>query len=380
MKIIIIGPAFPLRGGIADFNEALCRSFRAQGHDASIISFTLQYPGFLFPGTTQQHEAGTSAPDIPITAMINSVNPLTWYATARHIAAQKPDLVIIRYWLPFMAPALGTIARGVRRRSKARVVAICDNVVPHESRPGDKALTKYFVNSCQGFVVMAEAVARDLNIFDTNKPRIVSPHPLYDIFGAHESREEALRALSLDPTVRYLLFFGFIRKYKGLDLLLQALADPRLQEHNYKLIVAGEFYDEPESYHTLIKELGIADRVLLHTQFISRDNVRHYFCAADLVVQPYRSATQSGVTQIAYNFDIPMLVTNVGGLADMVPHNLAGYVTQPEPTAIADALEDFMLHHRLDDMKEAVAKEKHRFSWERMTANLIDLGEVISKN
>jgi len=254
-KNIIIGPAYPYRGGIANFNDALCKAFNDEGIESSIISFTLQYPGFLFPGKTQYEENGDS-PAIKIETLINSINPVTWFRVAKKIKKEKPDYIIIRYWLPFMAPCLGTIARSVKKNSNIKVIAIIDNIIPHEKRIGDKVLSKYFVKSCDTFVAMSRSVMDDLKLF-TDKKIIFSPHPIYNIFGEKISKEQALKKLGLNENDKHILFFGFIRKYKGLDLLLEAMANEKVKSLNVKLVVAGEFYDDSQYYHDLIKKYQI---------------------------------------------------------------------------------------------------------------------------
>ena len=375
MKVVIIGPAWPLRGGIANFNEALCRAFVKEGDEAEVVSFTLQYPKFLFPGKTQFDE-GEGPSDLKIKPMINSVNPLNWGKVGRYVRQQKPDLVIIRFWLPFMGPALGTIARKIRKDKKIKLIAITDNVIPHESRAGDRAFTKYFVKPVQGFVAMSASVLDDLRTFrDTPYTRML-PHPVYDIFGDKLGKEAARKHLKLEADTPYVLFFGLVRKYKGLDILLEALADPRLAAMNVKLLVAGEFYDDPAEYEDSLNALG--DRVLLRNEYIPNEDVKHYFCAADLVAQTYRTATQSGVTQIAYHFERPMLVTDVGGLAEIVPDGQVGYVTPVDAQKVADALVDFYEHKREVAFTEATAKEKERFGWPAFIKGVKGLASEIS--
>jgi glycosyltransferase involved in cell wall biosynthesis len=371
LKIIIIGPAFPLRGGIAHLNESLCRAFIKEGDTAEIVSFSLQYPSFLFPGKTQKEE-GNPPTDITIHTKINSVNPLNWFSVASFIKKQKPDLVIIRYWLPFMASCLGTIARLIKLPN-TKIVAICDNIIPHEKRPGDKQLTQYFVNSCDAFVVMSKSVEDDLRKFDTVKPSTFIPHPVYDIFGKAVNKEVAQKKLNLNPADKHILFFGFIRKYKGLDLLIKALGIIKHQTSNIKLIVAGEFYDNKDEYLQLIKENGLENNVILHSDFIPSEEVKYYFCAADIIVQPYHTATQSGVTQIAYHFARPMLVTNVGGLAEIVTHNRVGYVTETNAESIAAALTDFYQNNREKEFSENAAIDSNKFSWENMVKGIKEL-------
>nr|WP_262905285.1 glycosyltransferase [Hymenobacter nitidus] len=354
---------------MATYNERLARAFREAGDEVRIVTFSLQYPNFLFPGQTQfSTEPGPA--DLPIEVSINSVNPLSWWTVGEKLRREKPDLVIFRFWLPFMGPALGTIARLVRRNRHTRVVAITDNVIPHEKRPGDRPLTRYFLSACHGFVTMSRSVLADLRRLHFRQPAQYQPHPLYDNFGALKAKPAALHALQLDPQYGYLLFFGFIRAYKGLDILLEAFADERLKSLPVKLIIAGEYYEDAAPYEALIARHGLESRLVRATDFIPNEKVADYFCAADMVVQPYKNATQSGVSQIAYHFERPMLVTDVGGLAELIPDGEVGYVVKPTPRAIADALVDFYEHQREAELAAGVWAKKKEFSWSEMVAAL----------
>lgn len=369
MKIVILGTAWPYRGGLAIYNERLAREFSAENDNVTIHTFSLQYPSFLFPGKTQ-YSSEPEPTDLNIIRSLNSVNPFNWIKTGRTIREMKPDILIIKFWLPFMAPALGKVARMVRRNGKTRVVSILDNIIPHERRPGDRLLSRYFTRSVDGFVAMSESVLEDLGQFDTAKPRVFCPHPLYDNFGPKATREESLSFLGLDPSKRYMLFFGLIRDYKGLDLILRAYADSRFQKMDVRLIVAGEFYSGSEKYFELEKELGLEGLVVWKSDFVPDSEVKYCFGAADIIVQPYKSATQSGVTQIAYHFEKPMLVTDVGGLAEIVPHGSVGYVVKPDVDEIADALTDFFKNNRQEEFTEGILKEKKKYSWSNMTRSV----------
>jgi glycosyltransferase involved in cell wall biosynthesis len=364
-KVVLIGPAHPLRGGLATYNERLIREYRSTGADASIYTFSLQYPSVLFPGKTQYSSEPPPA-GIPIHIRVNSVNPLNWLKVGYEIRRMRPDLVIVKFWIPFMAPCLGTICRIIRKNRHTRVVSIIDNIIPHEKRPGDRALAAYWTNSVDGFVAMSRSVLEDLKTFDTQKPKVFCPHPLYDNFGEPVPKSEAQHRLGLDDSYRYLLFFGFIRDYKGLDLLIDAFADERLRKTPLKLIVAGEFYCDPKPYLERIERYGIGEHVIMSNDFIPDSQVVNYFCASDLVVQPYKSATQSGVTQIAYHFNKPMLITNVGGLAEIVPDGKVGYVVPPDPRAIADAIVDFYEERREQEFSANAAIEKQKYTWSKM--------------
>ena len=377
MKIVILGSAHPLRGGLAAYNERLAREFIRQGHSVQVYTFSLQYPKFLFPGTSQYSDQ-PAPDDLYIHVKINSINPLNWLKVGKEIAALNADLMIVKFWIPFMAPCLGTISRIVRKNKKTKVISIIDNIIPHEKRAGDFQLAKYFVNSVDGFITMSGSVLDDLDKFDKGKPKVFSPHPLYDNFGEAITKPAAYEKLGLEINTEYLLFFGFIRDYKGLDLILQAMADDRVRQLNVKLIVAGEFYTNAKPYLDLITQLNIADKLILKTDFIPDDEVRNYFCAADMVVQPYKHATQSGVTQICYHFDRPMLVTNVGGLPENVPNGKVGYVVEPQPTAIADAIVDFYGNHREFVMRDNIKIEKKKYAWSEMTKKIFEVAQMVS--
>ena len=369
MKIAILGTAWPYRGGLAVYNERLAREFAAQGDEVTIYTFTLQYPSFLFPGKTQ-YSTEPAPKDLKIIRCLNSINPLNWLKTGRAIRKYSPDILVIKFWLPFMAPCLGKVARIARRNGKTKVVSILDNLIPHEHRPGDRIFGRYFTRSVDGFVAMSDSVLEDLNQFDIYKPRVFCRHPLYDNFGPKASRDEALKFLGLEPEKRYMLFFGLIRDYKGLDLLLKAYADSRFRKMNVRLIVAGEFYSGSEKYYEMEKELGLEGLVVWKSDFVPDSEVRYCFGAADIIVQPYKSATQSGVTQIAYHFEKPMLVTNVGGLAEIVPDGKVGYVVEPDSAQIADALVDFFDNNRQEQFTEGILSEKKQYAWSNMTRSV----------
>ena len=373
MKVIILGPAWPYRGGIAAFNERLARQYQAEGHEVEVVTFTLQYPSFLFPGTTQ-YSTDLAPEGLKITRKLNSINPFSWLSTGRYIRRQRPDLVLSAFWLPFMAPAMGTALRRAKRKGMRRV-SILHNLIPHEHRPGDKLFSRYFVGSNDAFITLSRSVLEDLNVFDPKglKPRTFSPHPLYDHYGATLGRKEALDLIGLRENQRYVLFFGFIREYKGLDLLLDAMADERMEKLGVKLIVAGEFYGDPKPYQEQISRHDIGDRVVLHTEFIPDHEVNRYFCAADLVVQPYKNATQSGVSQIAYHFEKPMVVTNVGGLPEIVPDGKAGFVVKPDSQEIADAIVRYFEEDWQQRLTEGVREEKKKYAWDKMTAAIASL-------
>ncbi len=334
-----------------------------------IFTFTLQYPSFLFPGKTQ-YSSEKKPGDLDIVRTISSVNPFSWLKTARLIAKESPDAVVLRFWMPYFGPSLGTVGRYLRKRG-IKVVSLVDNIIPHDKRPGDKLFAKYFAKSVDGFMAMSHSVLDELKAFDQSKPAVFSPHPLYDQYCVSSTKEESCAALGLDPAKDYYLFFGLIRDYKGLDLLLEAMSCDPLKENKAELIVAGEFYSNEERYRQLSHYLALEGRIHWFPEFIPDNQVHHFFTVSDLIVQPYKTATQSGITQIAYSFDKPMVVTRVGGLAEIVPDGKCGYVVDPKPVAIAEAIADF--YDRRPDFSAGIALQKKEFSWERMTENLLKL-------
>jgi glycosyltransferase involved in cell wall biosynthesis len=373
-NIIIIGPAHPLRGGLASFNQRLAKEFVRTGHHCSIYSFSLQYPSFLFPGKTQYSD--DPAPEgIKIFPAINSINPFNWIKIGNRIKKQKPDIVVVRFWLPFMGPALGTILRRIRKNRQTKIICIADNVIPHEKRFGDRKFTRYFLKSCDAFITMSEKVMSDLRLFEKTRPAILVQHPLYDNFGEIISKSEARKHLGLPENEKIVLFFGFIRKYKGLDILLDAIAELRNlkpQPSNIRLLVAGEFYEDDKPYKEQIAKLEISNQLILRTAFIPDSEVKYYLCASDVVIQPYRNATQSGVTPLAYHFEKPMIVTNVGGLPAIVPHEKAGLVVEPTASAIAEGIlkfyqlgENYFIPH--------LRNEKVKYNWSSLAEAIMKL-------
>jgi len=374
MHIIILGTAWPYRGGLAAFNERLARQFKSEGHKVDIITFTMQYPDFLFPGKSQYSDDPRPS-DLQIERGMNSISPLSWIKVGRKIRKMHADVLVIKFWIPLMAPCLGSIAR-IAKRKGMKVVSILDNVIPHEPKPWDKIFIRYFVRSVDKFIAMSESVLHDCEQFDKKKPKVLSPHPLYDNFGQAVEQKEAQKKLELAPSYTYLLFFGFIRDYKGLDLLMRAyhILKQKGKAKDVKLLVAGEFYNNAQQYYDLEKELGLEGDIIWRTNFIPDDIVRYYFCAADMIVQPYKSATQSGVTQIAYHFEKPMLVTDVGGLAEIVPNGKVGYVCDVAAESVANALEEFVSMNGAEREKAFTANlqaEKAKYAWSGMTEAIL---------
>jgi glycosyltransferase involved in cell wall biosynthesis len=373
MKITIIGTAFPLRGGIAHFN-ALLASHLGKRHSIQTITFSRQYPAFLFPGKSQE-ESGSASESMmvpPAPQRIDSINPFSWIRVGRELRRSAPDLIIMKYWLPFFGPCFGTIARIAKRNRKTRVLYICDNVIPHERRPGDIAFTRYAFRYADGFIVQSDAVEQDLlKLLPEAKYRKV-PHPVYEIFGPSIGKEAARKKLGLTAS-NVILFFGYVRAYKGLMTLIDAMA--RLP--GVLLLVVGEFYDSEEKYRRHVADTGVDSRVRFYSEYIPNDQVVDYFCASDVVVLPYLSATQSGITQIAYNFDKPVIATDVGGLAEVVIHEKTGLVVEPgNPASLADAIRRFYADNLESAFSANVREEKKKYSWDNLVANIEELGSA----
>lgn len=371
--VFIIGPAHPLRGGgIVSFNERLARAFQENGHPCEIWSFSLQYPSFLFPGKSQ-FTTSPAPKNLTIHSVINSINPINWIKIGLRIRQKRPSLVVVRFWIPFMGPCLGTLLRIIKRK-ETKIICIADNAIPHEKRPGDRLFSTYFFKSCDAFIVMSQKVEEDLKKLIPQKPIQLTVHPLYDHFGNSIPKSVAREKLNIPLQEKVILFFGFIRKYKGLDLLLEAMCDNRIQEQHIKLIIAGEFYEKEEPYNSFIKQHQLSNAVRIENNFIADDQIAQYLCACDVVVQPYRQATQSGVTPLAYHFEKPMIVTNVGGLPEMVPHEKVGLVCNPTPQTIADAI---IRYYELgeDYFHSELVEEKKKYNWERMINTIQELAK-----
>lgn len=379
-RIIFIGTSYPYRGGLAAFNERFATEIQEGGNNVRIETFKLQYPDILFPGETQ-YTTGPPPDDLDIRRTINSIWPFNWIKVARRIRKENPDIVIFRYWLPFMAPCFGTMARVIKKNRFTKIITLVDNIRPHERRPGDRILTRYFLKPIDGFISMSGSVLHDLKTFNVDRPIVYSPHPVFDNFGSSVSREEALEKLGLDERYRYILFFGLVREYKGLDIMIKAYARFReeLSDFKIKLLVVGDFYVSRTPYDELIKHYGLEEDVIIHPHFVPNHEVAYWFCASDIIAQPYKSATQSGVTQIGYHFLKPMLVTNVGGLAEIIPHGRGGYVVNPVPEEVANSLVDFFKNKRYDEYVEGIKAEKKKFSWDKMVKNLFLLAEQIQE-
>jgi glycosyltransferase involved in cell wall biosynthesis len=360
-KLVIIGPAWPLRGGLSAFEK---------GIQTKIDTFSLQYPNILFPGKSQ-YTTDPKPKDVNISVCINSINPLNWIKIGLKLYREKPDLIIVRYWIPFLAPCLGTILKIAKKNNHTKVISIVDNMIPHEKRMGDRLLTQYFVKTVDGFIAMSEKVKNDIKTF-SHKPVSISPHPIFNHFGDPITKMEARTQLGLSQEKKIILFFGYIRKYKGLDLLIQAMSSESIKKLNIQLMIVGEFYEDARTYHDLVISLGLQNQISFYSNYIPDGEVKNYVCSADFIIQPYKNATQSGVTPLAYHFEKPMLVTNVGGLADTVPNLKTGIVVEPTTNAIVKGIEtlyELGENHFIPNIIE----EKKKYSWAQMTEKFLAL-------
>jgi glycosyltransferase involved in cell wall biosynthesis len=369
-KLVIIGPAWPLRGGLSAFDEKLATQFTEKGIHTKIDTFSLQYPSILFPGKSQ-YTTDPKPKDVNISVCINSINPLNWIKIGLQLYREKPDLIIVRFWIPFLAPCLGTILKIAKKNNHTKVISIVDNMIPHEKRMGDRLLTQYFVKTVDGFIAMSEKVKNDIKTF-SHKPVSISPHPIFNHFGDPITKMEARTQLGLPQEKKIILFFGYIRKYKGLDLLIQAMSSESIKKLNIQLMIVGEFYEDARTYHDLVISLGLQNQISFYSNYIPDGEVKNYVCSADFIIQPYKNATQSGVTPLAYHFEKPMLVTNVGGLADTVPNLKTGIVVEPTTNAIVKGIEtlyELGENHFIPNIIE----EKKKYSWAQMTEKFLAL-------
>jgi len=367
MRIAFLSVFYPYRGGIAQFNahlyEALC-----QEHDVKAWNFTRQYPEFLFPGKTQYVRPEDKAMPVEATRILDSANPLTWRKTARAILRDKPDMVVFSYWMSYFAVSLGPVA-AILRRHGVCVVTVVHNAIPHEPKFFDKPLARWFFKKSHLLVSMSGTVTADIRRLCPDANVIQHPHPIYDHFGARLPREEAQRKLGLDPKLRTLLFFGLIRDYKGLDLLIDAMP---LLGPDYQLVIAGESYGSFEKYAAQISASGCADRIKVFNRYIDDEEVPVFFSAADVCVLPYRSATQSGITAIALHFETPLVATPVGGLAESIKGPGIGVMTSDcSAPAIAQAIQQLFAADPAT-YANRIHEVKKTMTWDVLSGKIID--------
>lgn len=370
MKIAILSCFYPYRGGISQFNACLLQELQKH-HTVKAFNFKRQYPDILFPGKTQYVTENDNAVPVESVALLDTANPFSYITTAKAIKEWNPDLLIMRYWMSWFAPSLGFIARHINKNCK--IISILDNVIPHEPHFFDKPFTKYFLKPNDGFVVLCNAVRGDLLNLSPSARHICTPHPLYSHFGEKLNREEAMKTIGIkgDTNTKNILFFGLIREYKGLDLLLEAF---NLLDESYRLIIAGEPYGSFEKYQQLIDESPNRENICLNTNYIEDSKVNLYFSSADVCVLPYRSATQSGISSISYHFEVPMITTNVGGLKETIGDRGTGVIINDgAPQTIANAITDYFSpdnSQNREEMVENIKKEKQRLSWSTFCTKL----------
>lgn len=378
MRIVLVGTAYPLRGGIAHYVGLLWK-YLSRRHDVHVVTFSRQYPKLLFPGKSQE-ESGDAGIPIDSVQWIDSINPFNWIRTGFRVRALRADLIVFKFWMPFFAPSYGTIAAIARWGRRTKTMFICDNIIPHERRPGDKLLTRFAFRYIDSYVVQSHAVERDLQKWHPDPLTSYLPHPVYEIFGEEEERSAARAKLAqVDPAMtlnndeRVLLFFGYVRDYKGLDVILDAMPSI-LERMKVRLLVVGEFYNNEQKYRDQVRRLGVGDYVLFHSDYVPNEEVGTYFSAADVLTLPYKSATQSGIIQIAYNFHRPVIATDVGGLGEVIVDGRTGTIVPPEnPHALAKAVIDFFAHDRFTEYRANVIEEKKKYSWEHMAEGIEEL-------
>ncbi|PXV62844.1 glycosyltransferase involved in cell wall biosynthesis [Dysgonomonas alginatilytica] len=366
MKIAILSPFYPYRGGIASFSNRLYQELEeTESIEVSAFSFSLLYPSFLFPGKTQYVEGEDFASSIQSERILNSVNPFSWLSTAEAINKYNPDVVIIAYWMPFVAPALGTVCHLLD--NKIKIVSLIHNAIPHEKRFFDKVFAKYFFKKCDSFIVLSEPVKDDLGNLISQPKVMVTPHPIYDHYKERIDKSEACKLLHVDADKKNLLFFGLIRDYKGLDLLIESMS---YLDDSYQLIIAGECYGDFQKYQQLIDQSPFKENIKVFEQYIPDDMVTTLFSAADVLVLPYRDATQSGVVAVAYQMELPMIATNVGALGETILSSATGIVVEVSPKAISEGIKSYFENGKQAYLNN-VRTEKKRLSWSKFVEHLV---------
>lgn len=370
MKIVLVGTFPPFRGGISNFYHTMADRLSID-YDVHAINFTTQYPDLLFPGKSQFSE--TAAPiSYNTERILSSVNPISWRKTAKRIIELQPDLIIFKYWMPFFAPVFASVLKKVKKNLDVNAMVVCDNIIPHEGRPMDTALTRKFFDQVDHFVVMSKSVEEDLLSLYPKANYAYSPHPLYDLFGTEIEQRSARSEIGVSED-KLLLYFGLIRPYKGLDILIKSAKILKEKISNFKILAVGDCYDDPQIYHDLIKENDVDDVFDLRTEFVPDHKVSSYFSAADVVVLPYKDATQSGVVPVAYHFNTPVVVSDVGGLKEIVENDKTGYVVQPNKENIAQGIIKYYNNKDSIDFPEEIEKYKSRFSWEEFLNKMLSL-------
>ncbi|MCX6154159.1 MAG: glycosyltransferase [Candidatus Kapabacteria bacterium] len=365
MKIAYLSAFYPYRGGIAQFNAALYRALE-KSHDIKAFTYSRQYPGFLFPGTTQFVTDNDSADKIPAQRILDSINPLTYCTASKKILAERPHLFISKYWMPFLAPSLGWVARSMKKHGVINI-SVLGNVTAHEPRTGDSQLTKFFLNQFDGFVAMANEVRDDLMELKPDAKYIYHHHPNYNHFGNKIDKQTARKKFGISPDKKVILFFGLIRKYKGLDILLEALKN----SDDYYLLIAGEVYGDEIFYQEIIKRNNLTEKVQFHNRYIPDNEVNEFFSASDVCVLPYRTATQSGIVGVSYNFELPVISTDIGGLKEVIePYNCGIVITKPEVHLLRAAIDKYFTENKLIDYQTNIRQSIKYFSWDNLAKEI----------
>jgi len=380
VRIFLVGPFYPFRGGIAQYIGVLGKKLVERGHEIRVLSFKKQFPKFLFPGQTQL-ESSRDHITLDTLPIFIPWNPFTWIKTFFHARNKKADALVFKYWMPFFAPGYAAVCALCKWFSPIKIIFILDNVIPHEKRPGDRFFTRLAFRFVDGFIAQSEVVQADLLTWypEAKKKRVkLVSHPIYDCYSATElSQTAARKRLGTSEKGRLLLFFGLMRQYKGLDILLKAMPRIIYQSNGpIHLLVAGEFYEPQSHYEELIERLAIQDHVQIINQYIPNEDVSLYFCAADVLVLPYRSATQSGVVQVANNFNVPVISTRVGGLPEVIQDGITGILIQPEdPTGLADAVTSYFADECGNTFRQNIQSHKNSYSWDRMLETIEKLSQ-----
>ncbi len=382
MKISFISTFYPYRGGIAHFNALLFNELRARSHKLEAINFIRQYPKLLFPGKSQEEQDKTynDVYDINAKRVLDSINPFSWIKTALKVRASNPEIILFRYWISFFAPAYFVISFIATLFRKTKVIYIVDNFHPHEKRPGNKVLLWLATRRVDGYMTMSSTVESDLKHYLPNAVLKKAPHPVYNIFGKPVSKEEARKKLDLTQDANVVLFFGYIRDYKGLDILLKAIPSIVDERPNTMFVIAGEFYSNEKTYTELISSLNLEPYLMMHTSYIPNQEVAKFFCAADCVLLPYKQATQSGIVQIAYHFNKPVIATEVGGLSEMIIHGKTGYLVKGcTPEAISESVVKFFTAFDPMACRTEIENEKKKYSWSHFSETLEELFDELTR-
>jgi len=372
VRIAILSCFYPYRGGIAQFNANIFQEL-SKSHEVKAFNYKRQYPNLLFPGKTQFVEKDDIAVKIESIPLLDTANPFNYIYAAKTIRQWEPDLLLMRYWMSYFAPSQGYIARNQLKKTK--IISVLDNVIPHEPRFFDAPFTKYYLGSNDGFVVLSDAVGKDLIAYKPDAKFISASHPVYDHFGEKMERDKAIEELGIEKDKKNILFFGLIREYKGLDILIDSFS---MLDDSYQLIIAGEPYGSFDRYKEQIDKSPNRERIQLFTRYISDNEVPGFFSASDVCVLPYRSATQSGISAISYHFELPMITTNVGGLKEAIEVPGTGIVVETvDSVAIKNAIVDYFERDLGGSFSKNIIKEKERLSWGNFSNKLIDFYKTL---